>query len=184
MLTQVVKASRQVGPSLIPVLYTTGMSTSAASAAQKPLSAEEFFELVRTMLTNGEAGAARRAAAEGVSRYPDHPWLKKTDRVINPKGVVSQQADAPDRKREFAWLREHSGEYRGSWVALLGDRLLDQVLPLVLRRLGLVGAGVCGSDLARRVRRGEPDRDRTRRRPPAQVEREDRYPGPRDAASR
>ena len=113
------------------------MSTSAAPAAQEPFSAEEFVELVRTLLANGEAGAARRAAAEGVSRFPDHPWLKKTDRVINPKGVVSQQADAPDRKREFAWLREHSGEYRGNWVALLGDRLLASgpELAAVLREI-------------------------------------------------
>ena len=107
------------------MLYTTGMTTtSAAPAAQKPFSADELVELVRTLLANGEAGAARRAAAEGVSRFPDHPWLKKTDRVINPKGIVSQRADAPDRTREFAWLREHSGKYRGCWVALLEDRLL------------------------------------------------------------
>ncbi len=100
------------------------VTTSATSAPQTPSSAEELVKLVRALLANGEAGAARRTVAEGVSRFPDHPWLEKTDRVINPKGIVSQQADAPDRTREFAWLRQHSARYRGCWVALLEERLL------------------------------------------------------------
>jgi hypothetical protein len=100
------------------------MTTSAARATESPSSAEEYVELVRSLLAKGEAGAARRLAAEGAARFRDHPWLRKTDRVINPKGVVATEGGAPERTREFAWLREHSARYRGCWVALLGDRLL------------------------------------------------------------
>jgi len=76
------------------------------------------------LLAKGEAGAARRTVAEAVVRFPEDPWLVKTHRVLNPTEISSQRAEAPDRSREFAWLREHSARYRGQWVALLGDRLL------------------------------------------------------------
>lgn len=113
------------------------MTTSAAAATRSPCSAEEYVELVRTLLANSEAGAARRAVAEGAARFPDHPWLEKTDRVINPKRIVSKQGNAPERTREFAWLRDHSARYRGCWVALLGDQLLasGRQLAAVLREV-------------------------------------------------
>jgi len=87
-------------------------------------SAEEFVEAIRSLLANGQAGVARRAAAEAAARFPDHPWIKKANRVINPRRVVTGPANAPDRTREFVWLREHGDEYRGQWVALLGSELL------------------------------------------------------------
>jgi hypothetical protein len=105
-------------------LYAFDMTASAARAPESPSSAEEYVELVRSLLANGEAGAARRVAAEGAARFPDHPWLEKTDRVINPKAIIATSGGAPERTREFAWLRENSARYRGNWVALLGDRLL------------------------------------------------------------
>ncbi len=112
-------------------------TASAALAAQVPSSAEEFVEAIRSLLADGEAGAARRTAAEGAARFPEHPWLRKTDRIINPTKVVSRPADAPDRTQEFAWLREHSTRYRGCWVALLADELLafGRELEAVLREV-------------------------------------------------
>ncbi len=114
------------------------MATSAtASTALAPSSAEEFVEAVRSLLASGEAGAARRTVADGTVQFPDHPWLKKTNRIINPKRIVSKPADAPDRTREFAWLRAHGARYRGRWVALLKDELLAsaQELETVLREV-------------------------------------------------
>ncbi len=110
---------------------------STALAAQAPSSAEEFVEAIRSLLADGEAGAARRTAAEGAARFPSHPWLKKTDRIINPSRIVSRPADAPDRTQEFAWLREHSARYQGCWVALLADELLafGEELEAVLREV-------------------------------------------------
>lgn len=103
-------------------------STFAASVpdfnASALATAEEFVEAIRSLLANGQAGVARRAAAEGAARFPDHPWIQKANRVINPHRVVTGPAKAPDRTREFAWLREHGGQYRDQWVALLGDELL------------------------------------------------------------
>ena len=98
--------------------------SATASAAQAPSPAVEFVETVRSLLADGEAGAARRTAADGAARFPQHSWLRKTDRIINPKKIASEPADAPDRSREFAWLRENSDRYRGRWVALLKAELL------------------------------------------------------------
>ena len=100
---------------------TTG---SIASAAPVPSSPEEFVEAIRALLASGEAGAARRAAADGAARFPDHPWLEKTNRIINPRKIASRPGNAQDRTREFAWLRAHGTRFRGSWVALLEDELL------------------------------------------------------------
>lgn len=100
-------------------------------------SADDFVEAIRSLLASGKAGAARRTVAEGAARFPNHPWLEKTNRIINPRRIVSKPADAPDRTREFAWLRENSIRYRGQWVALLaGERLVSgQELEDVLQEI-------------------------------------------------
>ena len=88
-------------------------------------SAEDCVATIQALLANGEAGAARHAVAEAVVRFPDHPWIKKASRIINPDRVVTGgAADAPDRSEEFAWLRENAPKYHGQWVALLGNDLL------------------------------------------------------------
>ena len=114
--------------------------TSSAQVARLPSTAEEFVAAVRSLLADGKAGAARRTAAEGLARFPDDSWLTKANRVINPTKVASRPADACDRTREFAWLRENGARYRGSWIALLKDELLasgpklEDVLRVVRRR--------------------------------------------------
>ena len=115
-------------------------NVAAAEVPRFPSTAEEFIDTVRALLADGKAGAARRTAAEGAARFPDDPWLRKADRIVNPTQVVPKPADAPDRTREFAWLRENGARYRGSWVALLKDELLasgkklDDVLQAIRRR--------------------------------------------------
>lgn len=100
--------------------------TSTPPAAEDPLTtADGFAEAVRCYLGRGEAGEARRTAARGATAFPSDPWLRKANRVLNPSRIVSKPATAPDRTREFAWLRKHSAEYRGRWVALLGEELLS-----------------------------------------------------------
>ena len=87
-------------------------------------SADDYVETIQRLLADGEAGAARRAAALAAARFPNHPWITKANRVINPHRIVSRPATAPDRSLEFAWLRKNSGHYQGQWIALLGDELL------------------------------------------------------------
>jgi len=99
---------------------------STQSTADDPLTtAAGFAQAVRFYLGSGQAGEERRTAARGAAAFPDDPWLRKANRVLNPSRIVSKPATAPDRTREFDWLRKHSAEYRGRWVALLGEELLS-----------------------------------------------------------
>ncbi len=100
-------------------------------------SAEDFVSAIRSLLASEQARDARRMAACAAARFAGHPWLRKADRVLNPSRITAEPAQAPDRTREFAWLRQHSTEYRGRWVALLGDDLLAAAEDLdeVLREL-------------------------------------------------
>ncbi|MCP4545629.1 MAG: hypothetical protein GY835_04070, partial [bacterium] len=52
-------------------------------------SADDFVEAIRSLLASGQAGAVRRTVAEGAARFPNHPWLEKTNRIINPRRIVS-----------------------------------------------------------------------------------------------
>ncbi len=105
---------------------TLSKETPAPSADDRPLmTADDFVQAVRFALANDQAGEARRAAARGAADFPSHPWLRKANRVLNPSRIVAKPATAPDRSREFAWLRKHSVEYRGRWVALHGAELLS-----------------------------------------------------------
>jgi hypothetical protein len=88
-------------------------------------SADDFVRAIRSFLANAQAGAARQAAARGAVSFPDDLRLQKANRVLNPSRIVSRPATAPDRTGEFAWLRKHSAEFRGSWVALMGEELLS-----------------------------------------------------------
>ena len=109
-----------------------GTTSALSTKVQTPPAVEDslttadgFADAVRSYLGSGQAGEARRAAAQGAAAFPGDPWLRKANRVLNPSRIVSKPATAPDRTREFAWLRKHSAEYRGRWVALLGEELLS-----------------------------------------------------------
>jgi len=106
------------------------MSTTPAKLSRPELesrdliSASDFMEAVRGLLVSEEATEAKRTAARGARLFPEHPGLAQANRVLNPSQVTSRPATAPDRSREFAWLRRYGREHRGRWVALVGDQLL------------------------------------------------------------
>lgn len=87
-------------------------------------SPDDFVRAIGSLLANEQVITARRMAARAAALFADHPWIEKANRVLNPSRIVAEPATAPDRTREFAWLRQHSAQYRGQWVALLGAELL------------------------------------------------------------
>jgi hypothetical protein len=75
-----------------------------------------------------EAGAylaARRIAALGTDRYPGDLELEKYARALAPPRVISG-ALPPDGSvaANQQWLRAHTGEYSGKWVAVKNGQLL------------------------------------------------------------
>ena len=86
--------------------------------------ADVFVERIKALLAGQEFLIAQREAARAAEEFPDHSWIERANRVLNPTRVVSVPSTGPDRIREFDWLRRNSGVYRGMWVALLGDDLI------------------------------------------------------------
>jgi hypothetical protein len=119
---------------------TTSELLKPEFAGQPSASPDDFVQAVRRLLASEEATAARLMVAQGALRFPEHPWLARANRILNPSRITSRPASAPDRSGEFAWLKRHAGEHRGQWVALLGDELLtsgdelEHVLREVRRR--------------------------------------------------
>ena len=99
-------------------------STGPDTGRRSPQTAEDFVHTLETLLDLQRFAAARQLAARAAAKFPQHPWLAKTDRVLNSKKVTSRPASGPARTKEFDWLRRNSGAYRGKWVALSGDRLI------------------------------------------------------------
>ena len=62
--------------------------------------------------------------------------LDRKERISTPKSENGHAVDSrvpatleepdPDRRREYAWLKEHRDEYAGQYVALSGDELVAQ----------------------------------------------------------
>jgi hypothetical protein len=50
--------------------------------------------------------------------------LENLRRVLAPPKVGRSAIRGLDRTREWNWLRRHSEDYRGKWVAVLGDELV------------------------------------------------------------
>jgi hypothetical protein len=58
-------------------------------------------------------------------RWPDDEQVQRFARVLAPPTVsVRQGSPARPRQQEYRWLREHSRDYPGCWLAVLGDRLI------------------------------------------------------------
>ena len=99
-------------------------STTVESKTATKAEPEILVERIQSLLEAQDLLGARREAARAAEVFPNHPWLEKAGRVLNPTRVASIPATGPDRTREFDWLRRNSGKYRGKWVALLADDLI------------------------------------------------------------
>jgi len=65
-----------------------------------------------------------KAARELLTHLPDESEYERIKVLLRlPTTSTAAQRDR-DRTAEYAWLREHAGEYSGQWVAVSGDVLL------------------------------------------------------------
>src|SRR5262249_47024747 len=72
------------------------------------------------MVEDQRVGAARHLLNE----RPDTPEYARVKRLLRrPATRTDQRRDRP-RTAEYEWLRSHSDEFRGRWVALSGDALI------------------------------------------------------------
>jgi hypothetical protein len=87
---------------------------------------KSFLEEIRAALGFGAEKRARRITEEGLALYPDHEKLLQYRHFLRPAGsrVVPGGPNAGDPRPSYEWIRRHSGEYRGKWVALYKGELI------------------------------------------------------------
>jgi hypothetical protein len=88
-------------------------------------SAEDYVYAIQLALQAGAHLAARRIANDGLSQYPQNATLQKYARGLAPPVVVARNLPAnPTLRANREWLKTHSEEYRGQWVAVRNGELL------------------------------------------------------------
>jgi Family of unknown function (DUF5678) len=102
------------------------MKTASARRldAQNP-TPETFLEEIHRIFESGTLRGAREVAGRGLELFPDHPELRRLHHALRPPQVRTVPGyRQPDRRDTFEWIRSHSEEYQGQWIAVLGSRLI------------------------------------------------------------
>jgi hypothetical protein len=91
--------------------------------SQRP--AVDYLNAIQMALEAGAYLKARKLAEQSATQYPDEIKLQKIARILAPPKVTrSSEPPDPTLRLNRDWLREHSEEYRGQWVALKAGQLL------------------------------------------------------------
>jgi len=86
---------------------------------------EEVFELLRQLIADGQVRTAREVLAEAGRRFPGHARIELAQRVLAEGNATPHSFAQPTAAAEIEWLREPPQEYRGKWVALVGNEVVD-----------------------------------------------------------
>lgn len=92
-------------------------------AAAKVLpTSDSYADRIRDHVERDQVGAARRVLAEALREGADvGNWAE----ILAPAKILGFGPPAEtDRSAELQWFKEHAKDYRGEWVAVLGDKLL------------------------------------------------------------
>ncbi len=85
----------------------------------------DFTRAAKRALKAGAYKAAYQISVQGAEYHPDNQEVQKYARVLAPPKVVSRDMPPdPARKANREWLKAHSGEYSGQWVAVRNGDLL------------------------------------------------------------
>ncbi|MEO6192212.1 MAG: hypothetical protein ABIS20_04335 [Thermoanaerobaculia bacterium] len=98
-----------------------------AKALRKPQEEEtrSYTERIRELIEQDHVQGARKLLAEALERGEQEKDFPILQSVLGPaKFLRFVDEREPDRTPEFQWLKTHSQDYRGQWVALAEDRLL------------------------------------------------------------
>jgi hypothetical protein len=98
-----------------------------AQALRKPdPDTRSYAERIRELVEQDYVGAARKLMAEAVEQGAQDEELLQWQRVLAPavsRISLNQELDS-DPMPDVSWIRQHGGDYRGQWVALLEGELL------------------------------------------------------------
>lgn len=78
----------------------------------------------KQLLEHEQVTDARAFLERAIRKYPEDERLRKLHRAIAPGRVERRVTHYPDRTIEATWIQAHRVQYRGKWVALLGEQVL------------------------------------------------------------
>jgi hypothetical protein len=89
------------------------------------VSAMDSINLIRLALRVGAHLEARQLSERALTRHPGDPDLRKLNRLLSPPRIISSTLPpTADIEANRGWLKEHSAQYAGRWVALRAGELL------------------------------------------------------------
>ncbi len=84
----------------------------------------DYVSQIRELVEKDHVGAARKLVDEALLVCPDDLELLKWKEVLAPAFVYGRRPVKFEGTPEHGWLVAHSAEYKGQWVAVLGEELL------------------------------------------------------------
>lgn len=83
-----------------------------------------YVPRIRRLVEEDKVGAARKLVEEALRENADEPGLVYWKEVLAPARVFGRTPVRLEDAAEFAWFAAHVEEYKGQWVAILGEELL------------------------------------------------------------
>ncbi len=99
-------------------------SRSTRSISDREPSADSLLSEIRQLLEAGEIRTAKRLASKAVRRHPEHAEIGDLHRTLNEGRSSARPGTGRDLRPEYAWLRDPPKQYRGRWVALIGEAIV------------------------------------------------------------
>jgi len=85
-----------------------------------------YASLIRVLIEQDKIGPARKLLAIALAEAAAEPALLRLQRALAPPKISKSSATDADRSREYGWLALHRAQFRGRWVAVVGDDLLAE----------------------------------------------------------
>ena len=79
---------------------------------------------IRTLLSEGLLRDAHTVVTEALRRFPNNEALYALSKLTAPSKAIRSAVRFPRRVEELRWIDEHREQYKGRWVALLGNELI------------------------------------------------------------
>lgn len=87
-------------------------------------SVERFLEEIHEQTRAGEIRTAQRLVREAAAQYPEDPELREAYRILSDGRATPRPRTGRSLRDEYRWLKSPPAEFRGRWVALIGDRVV------------------------------------------------------------
>ena len=122
--------------------HVNEMSTSSTSPS---------VHRIRELLAQERLLEARELLKEALRDEGDNPELRRFQVVLAPPEVAPVAFTDVDRSDELKWIVSHGKEYRGEWVAVLGNELVAHARSLKALRAALQKLPENGTPLVHRI---------------------------------